>query len=61
MSRVDVEEQLKKEIRVVSEYRLKVHGLPPGSMGDGVTRLTYENLNGLQSTMEAGEGVAGNR
>jgi hypothetical protein len=51
MSWVDVEEQLKKEIRGVSEYLLEVHGLPPGRKGDGVTRLIYENLNGLQSTM----------
>jgi hypothetical protein len=35
----------------VSEYLLEVHGLPPGRKGDGVTRLIYENLNGLQSTM----------
>jgi hypothetical protein len=35
----------------VSEYLLEVHGLPPGRKGDGVTRLIYEYLNGLQSTM----------
>ncbi len=51
MSQVDVEEQLKKEIRGVSEYLLEVHGLPPGRKGDGVTRLIHENLNGLQSVM----------
>ncbi len=51
MSRVDVEEQLKKEIRGVLEYLLEVHGLPPGRKGDGVTRLIYGDLNGLQSTM----------
>ncbi len=51
MSRVDVEEQLKKEIRGVSEYLLEVHGLPPGRKGDGVTRLIHENLNGLQSAI----------
>jgi hypothetical protein len=33
------------------EYLLEVHGLPPGRKGDGVTRLIYENLNGLQSAM----------
>jgi hypothetical protein len=48
---VEVEEQLGKEIRVVSEYLLEVHGLPLGRKRDGVTRLIYENLNGLQSTM----------
>jgi hypothetical protein len=35
----------------VSEYLLEVHGLAPGRRGDGVTRLIYENLNGLQSTL----------
>ncbi len=38
-SHVEVEEQLGKEIRGVSEYLLEVHGLPPGRKGDGVTRL----------------------
>jgi hypothetical protein len=51
-----VEEQLKKEIRGVLEYLLEVHGLPPGWKGDGVTRLIYENLNGLQSTMSKTNG-----
>jgi hypothetical protein len=51
MSQVEVAEQLKKEIMGVSEYLLEVHGLPPGRKGDKVTRLIYENLNGLQSTM----------
>jgi hypothetical protein len=50
-SRVVVEEQLIKEIRGVLEYLLEVHCLPPGRKGDGVTRLIYENLKGLQSTM----------
>ena len=45
------QEQLIKEIWGVSEYLLEVHGLPPGRKGNGVTRLIYENLNGLQLTM----------
>ena len=49
--RVTVEEQLRKEIREVSDYLLEVHGVPPGRKGEGVTRLIYENLNGLQSTL----------
>jgi hypothetical protein len=52
-SRVNVEEQLKKEIREVSEYLLEVHGVPPGRKGEGVTRLIYENLNGLQSILSS--------
>jgi hypothetical protein len=55
-SRVVVEEQLKQEIRGVLEYLLEVHGLPPGWKGDGVTRLIYKNLNGLQSTMSKTNG-----
>jgi hypothetical protein len=48
---VNVEEQLIKEIREVLDYRLKVHGVPPGWKGEGITRLIYEILNGLQSTL----------
>ncbi len=55
-SQVVVEEQLIKEIRGVSEYLLEVHGLPPWRKGNGVTRLIYENLNGLQSTMSKQNG-----
>jgi hypothetical protein len=46
-SRVNIEEQLRKEIRDVSDYLLEVHGVPPGRKGEWVTRLIYENLNGL--------------
>ena len=52
-SRVNVEEQLRKEIREVSEYLLEVHGVPPGRKGEGITRLIYENLNGLQSSLSS--------
>ncbi len=48
---VNVEEQLIKEIREVSDYLLEVHGVPPGWKGEGITRIIYENLNGLQSTL----------
>ena len=44
-----------KEIRGVSEYLLNVHGLPPVLRRDGVTRVMYENLNGLQSTLSKNE------
>jgi hypothetical protein len=46
-SQVNVEEQLRKEVREVSDYLLEVHGVPPGRKGEGITRLIYENLNGL--------------
>jgi hypothetical protein len=35
----------------VSDYLLEVHEVPSGRKGEGVTRLIYENLNGLQSTL----------
>ncbi len=49
------EQELSKEIRGKSEYLLEVHGLPPGWRGEGVTRVIYENLNGLQSTLSKNE------
>jgi hypothetical protein len=39
----------------VLEYLLDVHGLPPGWKGEGVTRVIYENLNGLQSALSKNE------
>jgi hypothetical protein len=50
-SHVNVEEPFIKEIREVSDYLLEVHGVPPCWKGEGITRLIYENLNGLQSTL----------
>ena len=38
-SQVIVEDQLRKEIREVSDYLLEVHGVPPGRKGEGITRL----------------------
>jgi hypothetical protein len=35
----------------VSKYLLELHALPPERKGGEVTRLIYENSNGLQSTM----------
>jgi hypothetical protein len=52
-SRIYVEEQLIKKIREVPDYLLEVHGVPPGRKGEGITRLMYENLNGLQSTLSS--------
>ena len=49
------EQEVSKEIRGVSEYLLDVHGLPPGRKGEGVTRVIYENLNDLQSTLSQNE------
>jgi hypothetical protein len=49
------EHEVSKEIRGVSEYLLKVHGLPPGWKGDGLARVIYENFNGLQSMLSKSE------
>ena len=35
----------------MSEYLLELHGVASGRKGDGVTRLMYVNLNGLQSKL----------
>jgi hypothetical protein len=37
-----------QEVRNVSEDILKVHGVAPGSKAEGITRLLYENTNGIQ-------------
>ena len=37
-----------QELRGVSDEVLKVHGTAPGSKPEGVTRLVYENVNGLK-------------
>jgi hypothetical protein len=49
------EQEVSKEIRRVLEYLLDVHGLPPVQKRDGVTRVMYENLNGLQSMLSKNE------
>ncbi len=49
------EQEVSKEIRVVLEYLLDVHGLSPGQKRDGVTWVMYENLNGLQSMLSKNE------
>ncbi len=53
--RKTAQQEVNKEIRGVSEYLLEVHGLPPDCKGEGVTRVIYENLNGLQSTLSKNE------
>ena len=50
---VNVEEQLRKEIRNVSDYLLEVHGVSPGWKREGITQLLYKNLNWLQSTLSS--------
>jgi hypothetical protein len=47
----NIEQQHLTEIRGVSDHLLEVHRVPQGRRGEGITRLIYENLNGLQSTL----------
>jgi hypothetical protein len=49
------EQEVSKEIGGVLEYLLNVHGLPPGCKRDGVTRVMYKNLDGLQSMLSKNE------
>ena len=49
------EQEVSKKIRWVSENLLNVHGLPPGQKGDGIIRVIYENLTGLQSMLSKDE------
>ncbi len=49
------EQTVSKEVGGVLEYLLDVHGLPPGWKGEGVTRVIYENSNGLQSALSKNE------
>ena len=45
----------KDEIRGVDDYLLQVHGLAPGREGEGVTRVLYENRNGLNNRLSRNE------
>jgi hypothetical protein len=49
----NIKQQLLTENRGVSDYLLEVHGVPPGRKGEGITRLIYENLIRLQSTLSS--------
>jgi hypothetical protein len=49
------EQEVNKEVRGLLEYLLDVHGLPSGWKGEGITRVIYENLNGLQSMLSKNE------
>jgi hypothetical protein len=51
LSQKKVEELIIKEVKEVLDYLLEVHGVPPGQKREGIIRLIYENLNGLQSML----------
>ena len=39
----------------MDEDPLHTHGTEPGEKGDGITRIIYENLNGLNSRISSNE------
>ena len=44
---MDIEIKEMVEMAGLSEEILEVHGIAPGKKPEGVTRVMYENLNGL--------------
>eukprot|EP00984_Skeletonema_dohrnii_P001486 scaffold477_cov75-Skeletonema_dohrnii-CCMP3373.AAC.1 len=44
-----------EEVRNVDDYLLKVHGRAPREKREGVVRLLYENVNGLNNRMSGNE------
>ena len=42
---------------MVSDEVLKIHGIAPMSKGEGVTRLIYENANGISNKLSNNEKV----
>ena len=42
-------------MRLVDDYPLKVHGVAPEKKGDGIERLMYENLDGLNSILSGND------
>ncbi len=51
------EQQERRRVReaVVSDNVLRIHGTAPGSKGEGITRLIYENVNGLSNRITDNE------
>lgn len=47
----EVEQRELAEVREINEYLLQVHGIPPGKKQEGIVRLIYENLNGINSRL----------
>ena len=43
------------EVREIVEELLEVHGVVPGKNADGIVRLIYKNVNGLNSRMTDNE------
>ena len=41
----------------ISEELLRVHGIAPGKKPEGITRIIYENVNGLNTRISGNEKV----
>jgi len=50
-SREEIQQQEEIDIRGVSEEVLQVHGVLPGRKEDGITRVLYENANGIYNRL----------
>ena len=55
--RMDIERSELEEIRTIDDYLLEVHGIQPGKKREGITRLLYENRNGLNSILSGNENL----
>ena len=50
-SQEEIQQQEQIDIRGVSDDVLQVHGVPPGRKEEGITRLIYENANGISNRL----------
>ena len=51
LSKEEISAKEREELRGIDDYLLEVHGRAPGRKGEGVTRLLYENRNGLNNRL----------
>ena len=54
-SREEIQQQERIDIRGVSDELLQVHGVLPGKKEEGITRLMYENANGIPNRLVGNE------
>ena len=40
-----------EELKTVDDYLVNVHGKSPGRKGSGITRVFYENRNGINNRL----------
>jgi hypothetical protein len=54
-SREEIQQQEEIDIRGVTGEVLQVHGVLPGRKEEGITRLLYENANGIHNRLGGNE------